>query len=169
MRSSVRWLLFIMLASLLSSCTSLNRAPTNSVLGFEKAYPATFARVWRAVQLSISTHYSLAINQMESGAIETDWISMMDGYTPPYQKKTSSSGLRYKLILSLIKGKTTGGDTAIRVIVRKQMEKKPDFFSDPESFASDGSEEQSILYRVGRELVIEQAILKAQAIQKKEK
>lgn len=146
----------------LAACESPQVAPPKQQT-YDHVYTAPFSRVWRAVQLSISTRYSLAVNQMETGSIETDWISSIDGYLAPYQKKPSSLGLRYRLILNLIKGKTADKNEAIRVIVRKELEKKSDFFSEPETQISDGTEEQSILYRVGRELVIEQAILKSQS------
>lgn len=97
---------------------------------------------------------------MDNGVLETDWIRGPDGFTAPSVQKDPSSGVRYKMTLSLVKGKLDNKES-VRVTIVKKMEKQRDFFSEPESIESDGLEEKVIFYRIERELLIEEAIKKA--------
>jgi hypothetical protein len=47
------------------------------------------------------------------------------------------------------------------VNIAKLIERKRDFFSDPEILPSDGIEEKVIFYRMERELIIDEALKKA--------
>ena len=51
---------------------------------------------------------------------------------------------------------------ATKVTIVKETQLQVDFFSDPRSLPSDGLEEKSILYRIGREIQVERALAKAQ-------
>lgn len=124
----------------------------------QKIFYARYDSVWRAAQLSLK--YPVAINNMDNGVLETDYIKAVDGYSPPHENKVPSSGVRYKITLILVKGKVDGRES-VRVTVGKVTEKKRDFFSDPEAMPTDGLEESVILYRIERELQIEEALKKA--------
>lgn len=120
-------------------------------------FTATYESVWRAAQISL--RYPIAINNMDTGQLETDWIRALEGFMAPDQKKPPSSGIRYKLNLSLVRGKR-GNRPSVRVVVRKKMERQRDFFSDPENLVSDGLEEKVILYRIERELILQEGLKK---------
>ena len=51
---------------------------------------------------------------------------------------------------------------ATKVTLTKDVTLQSDFFSDPKFLPSDGLEEKTILYRIGREIQIERALAKAQ-------
>lgn len=149
-----------------AACTSVSKAPTKPKnpkdLFYQQVFFAEYDVVWRAAQLAVN--YPISINNMESGVLETDYIRAVEGFLPPYQEQESSNGLRYKITLTLTKGKVDG-KTAVRVTIIKTLEKKRDFFSDPEAVPSDGIEERTIFYRIGRELQIDEGLKKAAAQQ----
>ncbi len=123
----------------------------------QKVFYFPYDSVWRAAQLALK--YPIAINNMDNGVLETDLVKADDGFLAPGEAKTPSSGVRYKITLVLAKGRVDNRDS-VRVTVSKVIEKKRDFFSDPESLVSDGLEEMTIFYRIERELLIDEALKK---------
>ncbi len=124
----------------------------------QKVFSYSYDSVWRAAQLSL--RYPIAINNMDTGILETEWIKAIDGFQPPDSEKPVSSGIRYKISLNLVKGKLDGQES-VRVTIVKTVEKQRDFFSDPESIESDQLEEKIVLYRIEREILIEEGLKKA--------
>ena len=125
-----------------------------------KLYTQPFESVWRAAQLTIK--YPVAVNNIDVGVLETDWIRAEEGFQSP-DSETKNAGVRYKLVLTMVKGNSNGKPMA-RVTLKKMIERRRDFFSDGEGLVSDGVEEANLLYRIERELVIEEAIKKANAL-----
>jgi hypothetical protein len=127
----------------------------------EQIYYATFDEVWRAVNLVLQP-YPLRVSNMDQGVLETDTIRGFKTWTPPYAPNQASAGITYKMKIRVVKG-TQQGSSATKVVIDKDLEVQHDFFSSPTQMPSDGMEEKSILYRVGREIQIERALKKAQA------
>lgn len=124
---------------------------------FVRVYFASYEAVWRAAQLALK--YPISVNNMDNGVLETDWVRALEGFNPPGSGKIPSSGIRYKISLNMVKGRS-GGRESVRVTLRKNLERQRDFFSDPEPMLSDGLEENVILYRIERELIIQDALRK---------
>jgi hypothetical protein len=158
---SRQWLLVVLLLGL-SGCALFreNNGPPRSFTPREQLYYASFDNVWRCAQLALQ-NYPMRINNMDVGIIETDVLRGYKIWTPPYSPGIASGGLGYYLSLHLVKGTIDGRET-IKVSVVKNLELHTDFFADPKKLASDGLEEKTILYRIGRELQIEKALEKAQ-------
>ena len=133
----------------LMSCTTYEQE-YDGFTPISKVFNEDFEVVWRASQLAFQK-YPMRINNIDKGLLETDWIKGNEIWRPPYASKIKPSGLRYKITLRTIKGKSQG-DSAIKVSLQKTIEKKRDFFSDIEKPPSDGMEEKSLLYRVEREI-----------------
>lgn len=147
-------LLFILPAcETTSSNRRISEAIEKSV--YSRVYFTNYESVWRAAQLALK--YPIAINNMDNGLLETDWIRALEGFNPPGASKVPSSGIRYKISINMVKGRVNGRES-VRVNLRKNLERQRDFFSDPEPLLSDGLEEQVILYRIERELVIQDAL-----------
>ncbi len=126
---------------------------------YQKIYYASYDNVWRAAQLALK--YPIAMNNMDNGVLETEFIKADEGFQPPFQEEAgASSGLRYKINMILVKGKSEGRDS-VRVTIRKTTEKRRDFFADPETIESDGLEEKVIFYRIDRELQIDEGLKRA--------
>lgn len=124
---------------------------------YQQEYIASYEAVWRAAQISV--RYPISLNNMDTGQLETDWIRALEGFAPPDQKKNPSSGMRYKIVLTLVKGRKLNRPS-VRVTLKKIVERQRDFFAEPESIVTDGLEEKVILYRMERELIIQEALKK---------
>jgi hypothetical protein len=161
MQLTVRLISNLLICLLLTSCassTSVSKAKNTSKPIYQKIFYFPYDNVWRAAQLALK--YPIAVNNMDHGVLETDFIKADDGFTPPGLEQPPSSGIRYKISLILAKGKVEGRE-GIRVTINKQVEKKRDFFSEAESLPTDGLEEKILFYRIERELIIDEALKKA--------
>lgn len=125
----------------------------------QKVFFANYDAVWRAAHNVLK--YPIAQENQDTGIIETEYIKGFDGWLPPGEQRSPSSGIRYRMTLTFARGKTEGREST-RVTIDKRMEILRDFFSEPEPLESDGLEEKIIFYRIERELVIAEALKKAQ-------
>lgn len=122
---------------------------------FQRIFFYPYEAVWRAAQLALK--YPISVNNMDNGILETDWVRGVDGFVPAHQTRNPSPGVRYKIQLSLVKGRAAARES-VRVTIIKRIEKQRDFFSEPEPLESDGLEEKVLFYRMERELIIEEAL-----------
>jgi hypothetical protein len=146
----------------LTGCSLIDiRPPTNinnSPASKQKIFFAHYDNVWRAAHASLK--FPIAQENQDTGIIETEHIKGIDGWLPPGTIKPPSSGVRYKLIITLAKGITDGRDST-RLTIEKKIEILKNFFSMPEPIESDGLEESVLFYRIERELIIIDALKKA--------
>lgn len=142
-------------AGLMGCATTEESVPPKNEPPPQKIFRYPLEVVWRASQLSL--RYPLQTNNIESGIIETEWIRAADGFRPPHLMKTPSTGLRYKVRLVFEKG-FSEGKPAIKVTASKRQERLVDFFTEPQPVPSDRIEEGVLLYRIERELKIEDGI-----------
>jgi hypothetical protein len=122
-----------------------------------------YDRVWRAAQLALAK-YPIRVNDMDSGVLETDYIRGEMAWVSPPKTRKPPGGYRYKISVRMVKGwhkKTMA--PIVKVTVLKQAEYQKNFFSAFEKTLSDGLEEKSLLYRMGRELKIEKALSKVKS------
>lgn len=127
---------------------------------YHKVFPYNYESVWRAAQLTLK--YPIAVNNMENGVLETEWVRGIDGFLAPGASREPSAGIRYKISLMLVKGKLDGKQS-VRMTIAKKMERQKDFFSDVDTLVSDGLEEKVLFYRIEREILIEEALKKTAA------
>ncbi len=153
----------LMLSSLffLSACGLIEPRPESAEKIIErssqqKIFLASYELVWKAAHAAIK--YTIANENQDFGVIETDFIKTVDGWLPPNQTKPLHKSGRYKIILTFAKGKKKD---STRVTIEKKIEIFRDFISETEQVQSDGLEEQSIFYRIEREIIIAKALKKA--------
>jgi hypothetical protein len=144
-------------ALLCSGCALFreNAGPPTSYAPREQFFTANFEVVWRAAQRALQA-YPMRINNMDTGIIETETIRGYKAWMPPYEAAGASGGFAYYLSIHLIKGSAEAHET-VKVSILKSAQLNSDFFAEPKNLASDGLEERTILYRIGRELAIEKA------------
>lgn len=153
--------LFVFL--LVSGCSLFEPRPETVDKIIEKAsrqkiFFASYDLVWKAAHSAI--RYTISNENQDYGVIETDFIKAVDGWLPPDQTRPQFKSARYKLTLSFAKGNTNGREST-RVTIEKKIEVFRDFISETQTLQSDGLEEQTIFYRIEREIVIAQALKKA--------
>lgn len=140
-----------------SSCVSTQPNDEPPKVRHYRIFFADYDQVLQAARKAL-IRYPIQTDDSDSGVLETEYIKGTEGFISPGQKRQPTAGLRYQLLFTFIKGKTRGKDS-VRVSVQKKIEVQRDFFSDLEEIKSDGLEEEVILYRMNREILIERAIL----------
>lgn len=153
----------VFLVGALVGCASTGKdvntlSPVEQKKNTQKVFPFNYEAVWRAAQISLK--YPIAVNNMDNGVLETEWIRGVDGFIPPHTQRDPSSGIRYKISINMVKGKLDSSPS-VRVSIFKKMERQRDFFSEVENLTSDGLEEKILLYRMEREILIDEALKKA--------
>lgn len=149
--------LIFLFSILTSSCSSLTDGSGSSSYrsGIQKVYSAPTDLIWKAIMKSVK--HPIAVNDVDAGVIETDFIRSNDGFKPPAMKGKYPSAQRYKILITFVKGKNEGKNATL-VTVKKSVENQTDFFSEPNQVNSDGLEEETIHYRIQRQLEIEELL-----------
>lgn len=124
-----------------------------------RVYNAKYEEVEAAIKQAM-IKYPQRVDNTEDGIFETDYVKGEARFRPPQNNADFSPGYRYRVLIRLVKGKATD-KPAVKVLVTKQIEIARDFFAQPQPVASDGLEENVILYRIGREVTIARALVKA--------
>lgn len=162
-RSIFRFTLVLLVSLSATSCSLFDRSLGPPPRGLkmsakQRIFFANYDLVWRAAHAVI--RYPIAVDNQDTGVLETDYIKSVDGWQEPEAKTNPSSGVRYKIILLFAKGKVDGREST-RVTIEKRIEILRDFFSEPENLESDGLEEKVLFYRIERELIVGDALRKA--------
>ena len=155
---AIQWIsksLIVFISLVLVSCASTKKL-RDEYSPIVKVYHPDFEKVWRAAQIALKK-YPLKINNIDKGLLETDLIKGYEIWTPPYKAKYSEAGLKYRIVIRTIRGKIKG-QSAVKVVVFKEIIKKRDFFAESEKLPTDGLEETMIQYRIGREIQIDNAL-----------
>jgi uncharacterized lipoprotein len=148
-------LLSVCLITLLTACAT-NKG-TKESKEYSKVFKTNFDTLWRATQQAL-LNYPMNVNNMEAGFLQTLYISGKNRYMPPHLqgKKNYPSGYQYRLNINIIKGKSRS-----KISILKEARLKKDFFSDPIDLDSDGYEEKLLIYRISREIKIENLLKRA--------
>ena len=111
--------------------------------------------VWEALQI-VFKKYPKKDVQEETGLIETE--ALRGGLLwPPKPFKTSALQKTYTLKASLIYEEE---ESASHVSIQKNIQSQKDFFSAPQTYPSDLLEEETLMYRLHREIQIKKLIQK---------
>jgi len=133
--------------------------PPTTMDPMEEVYMASFDGVWLATQRALAA-YPMRVNNMDLKVLETDFIKSNQYWAPPHMPKLGS-GDKYKLVVKIMEGELDGR-SAQKVSVTKEVYRQKDFFAPKNRVPSSSFEEKALLYRIGRELLIEKALEKAQ-------
>lgn len=154
-------ILLLPLLFTLISCAHTNEPPANELPKLEgplvRPFPYEYDRVWRAVQKSLSK-YPIRVNNIETGKIETEVLRGEKVWHAAHEKPKVQPGLRYQIVVQLVRGQALNGKASTEVSVEKQLSIEKNFFQGESPLQSNGLEEESILYRIDRELMIERAL-----------
>ncbi len=162
-----QWIYKLVVASLIlvsSACSLLETKKMPEVPQREKVFFAPYEDVERAVKQAM-IRYPAKVDNPDAGIFETDWVKDDLRFRPAQMRDDFSDGLQYRLLVRMVKGKAK--KPGVKVTVRKEIVLNRDFFANPEPQASDGIEEDVILYRVARELSVEKALKRFQEKQNK--
>ena len=154
-------LILIISALAVCSCASNELKPDGITPGIplQRVFFGDYNDVNNAIRAAMKK-YPVREDNLDLGIFETDYIKGDKMFRAPGSKDRVESGVRYRIQIHTIKGKVEG-KPAIRMIIKKALEKNRDFFADSEPLPTDGMEENILFYRVTRELAIAKAVKKA--------
>ena len=151
-------LLLLSLIALFSSSCSSKKKDSNEPQEFSRVYKANFDTVWRGTQQAL-LNYPMNINNMDTGYLQTLFITGKHRYKAPHNKRVKlPTGYQYRINIKIL---PSDNDRKTRVSITKDVRMQRDFFSDPKDLTTDGYEEKSLLYRIGREIKVEKILKKA--------
>ena len=75
--------------------TSQAPSPEVNKSSYHKVFNYSYEAVWRAAQLTLK--YPIAVNNIDNGVLETEWIRSSDGFIAPGAIKEPSAGSKYKI------------------------------------------------------------------------
>lgn len=150
------WMQFIILGMVAVACAS---SPSADDLPqeYSRIFSSDFDTVWRATQQAM-LNYPMNINNMDTGTLQTLYITGKNRYQAPHDKAVLPNGFQYRINIKILASKD---NKKTRISINKQPRLQRDFFSDPKDLVSDGYEEKALLYRIGREIRIETILKRA--------
>lgn len=123
-----------------------------------RIFLADYSTAWSAILEAVSQGKDIIkLQNRELGTIETNWIDNTDLYSflESFTDEDFFLRARYKLQVQVREGKKNGEPSVLVQILKfTQMEKT--FLGGWEDVESDGVEEKTYLYRIGRLIAIQQ-------------
>jgi hypothetical protein len=141
---------------LFSGCASLEPEP-RILHPVSKVYHADYQKIWRATMLALED-YPIETEDNEKGSLKTESIQTETIWKYPFERESALTAAKYTIHIKLIKG-AVKSKPMVKVRILKKILEQKGFIADPKRIPSDGLEEKAILYRILREINIEQAIL----------
>lgn len=130
--------------------------PSYGQEGVTKVLPFRYEEVWRGLLLAMA-NYPLKNSNQDSGDIETRELSPGEVWLAPYDQEDEKRS--YSLSIKIVKGRA-GRRPATEVTILKNQRIRTNLMGASKELPSDLIEEQVLLYRVIREIMIELTIKK---------
>lgn len=120
-----------------------------------QVFDADYTQTWQAV-LQVMRSYNLSLQNQEAGVIKTRWTdnTLELNFADSFGTGDAVRAAKFMLIVNVVKG-FRGNREVCRVTVFKRQMVEQDFLQGFKVIPSDGILEQTILYRVGRNIQIE--------------
>ncbi len=142
-------LLFLILAT---SCASYEnfRQITEELELPSKMYKADFNQTWQAV-LQVMKRFDISYQNQEAGKIKTRWMdnTLQVNFTDAFGSADAVKAAEFKLSVNVAEGYSYGRKvTKVTIFKRQRIEN--DFLQGWKEQQTDGIQEKTLLYRIGR-------------------
>lgn len=120
-----------------------------------QVFKADFTQTWQSV-LQVMQKYDLALQDQASGVIKTRWIDNTSqlNFEDSFGGKNSVKSAKFKLVINVVKGFRGRREVTQVTLFKRQMVEK-DFLQGWKVIRTDGILEKTILYRVERNILID--------------
>ena len=143
-------------ASLLCACTTLPFVPENKA--YTRTIETDFGTAWTATIEAVAQGRDVISNSnREQGIIETKWIDNTEwkSFYDVFKDEEFFLRARYRLHVQLREGRQFG-KKAVLVRIQKEQQLENNFLGGWETVQSDGVQEATYLYRVGRLIALQE-------------
>jgi hypothetical protein len=115
-----------------------------------KIFKADFNQTWQAV-IQVMKKYDIAQQNQEAGYIKTRWMdnTMEVNFTDSFGSNDAVKAARFKLVVNVVKGYRSSSEVSKVTIYKRQLVEQ-DFLQGWKEITTDGTQEQTLLYRIGR-------------------
>ena len=142
----------ILLLLAISGCASYEkfRQVTEELEMPSKIFKADFNQTWQAV-IQVMKKYDIAQQNQEAGYIKTRWMdnTMEVNFTDSFGSNDAVKAARFKLVVNVVKGYRSSSEVSKVTIYKRQLVEQ-DFLQGWKEITTDGTQEQTLLYRIGR-------------------
>lgn len=128
-----------------------------------QTYKADFTQTWQSA-LQVMQKYDLALQDQSSGVIKTRWIdnTRQLNFEDSFGGRNSVKAAKFKLVLNVVKGYRGSREVTKVSIFKRQMVEK-DFLQGWKVIRTDGILEKTILYRIERNILIDNRLKRIEA------
>jgi hypothetical protein len=142
----------ILLLLAITGCASYEkfRQVTEELEMPSKIFKADFNQTWQAV-IQVMKKYDIAQQNQEAGYIKTRWMdnTMEVNFTDSFGSNDAVKSARFKLVVNVVKGYRSSSEVSKVTIYKRQLVEQ-DFLQGWKEITTDGTQEQTLLYRIGR-------------------
>ena len=126
-----------------------------------QVFRTDYEMTWSAIKSIVDTYnYSLEVSNRASGLWKTRWVDNtleMNFANTFGSRRSSIKAAKFKLIINVVKGFRTDRE-ATKVFISKRQLVQKDLLQGWKVIASDNILEKTLLYRIGRILLIEKKL-----------
>ena len=115
-----------------------------------QTYKADFTQTWQAV-IQVLKRFDIAYQNQEAGKIKTRWMdnTLQVNFTDSFGSADAVKAAEFKLMVNVAEGYSYGRKvTKVTIFKRQRLEN--DFLQGWKEVPTDGIQEKTLLYRVGR-------------------
>ncbi|MDA9793367.1 hypothetical protein N9B72_02160 [Bacteriovoracaceae bacterium] len=161
---------FILFTFIFSSCADYARFKrvTEDIEIPSKVYKADRNQTWAAV-LKVITKFDNAIVNAESGYIKTNWMdnTLELNFADSFGGSDKVKAAKFKLIINVVKGYRMSREVTKVTIYKRQLIEN-DFLQGWKELPTDSILESTLLYRVDREITIDNKLKEIDKAKEKE-
>jgi len=162
--------LIILICCIFSSCADYEqfRKITEEVEIPSQVYKADRNQTWSAV-LKVMSKFDTSVVSAESGYIKTNWMdnTLELNFSDSFGSSDKIKAAKYKLVVNVVKGYRMSREVTKVSIYKRQMVEE-DFLQGWKEVPTDSILEQTLLYRIDREIAIDNKLKEIDKAKEKE-
>lgn len=134
-----------------------------------QVFKASFEQTWQST-LQVMQKYDLALQDQASGVIKTRWIdnTLQLNFEDSFGSKDAIKAAKFKMIVNIVKGFRGSREVSKVTIFKRQMIER-DFLQGWKVIRTDGVLEKTLLYRIERNILIDNKLQRIEGRLKDEK
>lgn len=133
-----------------------------------QVYKADFTQTWQAV-IQVMKKYDIAYQNQESGQIKTRWMdnTLQVNFADSFAGRDAVKAAEIKLVVNVAQGFSFGRKVT-KVTIFKRQRVENDFLQGWKEEPTDGIQEKTLLYRIGRIIQNDNELRKIDEVKEKE-
>lgn len=144
--------ILLLITLIISSCSSYEKFKmiTEELEIPSEIYAADYNQTWQAV-IQVMKRFDISYQNQESGKVKTRWMdnTLQVNFTDSFGSSDAVKAAEFKLMVNVAEGYSYGRKVT-KVTIFKRQRIEHDFLQGWKEKQTDGIQEKTLLYRVGR-------------------